>query len=506
MTATTDRPKTRRSLWRLPKLDNRASSPALADFTETRLLRSVLPRVRLHPGKTGFIELRDGRDAFAARALLADAAERTLDMQYYIWRNDMSGTLLFDALRRAGDRGVRVRLLLDDNNTAGLDPLIAALNKHPQIAVRLFNPFTLRRWRVLNYFTDFARLNRRMHNKTFTADNQVTIVGGRNVGDEYFDAHQELAFIDLDVLAIGPVVNDVSEDFERYWQSASSYPVESILPKADRASILKVAAAAEAVTQSPASVAYVRALQTSPFVHDLLVGTLGYRWALTHMASDDPAKALGQRGPRGTLLGRLEEVLRTPHSELQLVSPYLVPTKEGAQALASLARQGVKITILTNSLDATDVAVVHAGYAKRRRQLLQSGITIYELMRTTSHRTRGDRKLTGSSGASLHAKTISVDRQRVFVGSFNLDPRSADLNTEVGFVMECPELADDIAAALANRFPERCYHVRLRTDGALEWVEPRDGQEIVHTREPSASWWRRAAVSLLALLPIEWLL
>ena len=307
----------------------------------------------------------------------------------------MSGTLLFDALRRAADRGVRVRLLLDDNNTAGLDKLIAALDAHPHIEIRLFNPFTLRRWRVLNYFTDFARLNRRMHNKTFTADNQVTIVGGRNVGDEYFDAHQELAFVDLDVLAIGPVVNDVSSDFERYWQSESSYPAESILPRADRASVHEVAAAAKAIVQRPASISYVRALETSHFVHDLLAGTLGYRWAVTQMVSDDPVKGLGKRGPRGTLLQRLVEVLRTPQHELQLISPYLVPTREGAAALAALARQGVRITILTNSLEATDVALVHAGYAKRRRQLLEAGITIYELMRATPHRARGDRKLTG---------------------------------------------------------------------------------------------------------------
>ncbi|MBM0105440.1 phospholipase D family protein [Steroidobacter sp. S1-65] len=505
MTATRGPSTARRPLWRLRRPEHRPPSP-LPDFSATRLLQSVSPRVRLHPGKSGIVELRDGRDAFAARALLADAAERTLDIQYYIWRNDMSGILLFDALRRAADRGVRVRLLLDDNNTAGLDPLLSALNAHPKIEVRLFNPFGLRRWRVLNYFTDFARLNRRMHNKTFTADNQVTIVGGRNIGDEYFDAHQDFAFVDLDVLAIGPVVEDVSKDFERYWHSASSYPAESILPNVDTAAIREISAAAEAVVASPASQTYMRALETSRFVHDLLAGTLGYRWAVTHMVSDDPAKGLGRRGPRGTLLQRLEEVLGTPRHELQLISPYLVPTAEGAKMLASLAQRGVKITILTNSLDATDVTAVHAGYAKRRRRMLQSGITIYELMRTTWHRARGDRRITGSSGSSLHAKTFSVDRTRVFIGSFNLDPRSAALNTEIGFIMECPELAEDIASGLASRFPERCYQVQLRTGGRLAWIEPREDLKIVHHHEPNAPWWRRAFVSLLALLPIEWLL
>src|SRR6185312_10447800 len=196
------------------------------DGVGTRLDRSVAPLVQAHPGLSGILALPDGRDAFAARVLMSDAAERTLDARYYIWHDDLSGGLLFAALRRAADRGVRVRLLLDDNNTVGLDSLLAALNAHPNIEVRLFNPFRFRRWRILGYLTDFARLNRRMHNKSFTVDNQATIVGGRNVGDEYFDAGQGVSFADLDVLAVGPVVAEVAGDFERYWTSRSSCPAE----------------------------------------------------------------------------------------------------------------------------------------------------------------------------------------------------------------------------------------------------------------------------------------
>jgi putative cardiolipin synthase len=473
---------------------------------ETRLGRSVSPRARLHPGQSGFVELRDGRDAFAARVLLADTAERTLDLQYYIWRNDMSGTLLFAALCRAADRGVRVRLLLDDNNTAGLDAFLGALASHPNIQVRLFNAFRLRRWRPLEYLTDFARLNRRMHNKAFTVDGQVSIVGGRNVGDEYFDANQALSFVDLDVMAVGPVVSDIAADFERYWESKSARSVESILGRARAASVHEMLAAADTIISQPAAVAYVNALQSCAFVHDLLAGSVDYRWAAARLVSDDPAKGLGRQKPRGTLLERLFDALSAPKHELKLISAYLVPTRAGERALVDLTRTGVKVSILTNSLEATDVPVVHAGYAKRRRKLLEAGVVLYELMRISRVRSRRDRRLTGSSGSSLHAKTFSVDCCRVFVGSFNLDPRSASLNTEMGLVIESPALAASIEKAFAEEIPARSYRVSLTDTGKLVWLEQREGEPRVHTTEPGTTWLKRLGVSLMALLPIDWLL
>jgi cardiolipin synthase C len=475
--------------------------------TETRLGRSVSPRARQHPGQSGIVELRDGRDAFAARVLLADIAERTLDLQYYIWRNDMSGALLFAALCRAADRGVRVRLLLDDNNTNGLDGFLGALASHPNIQVRLFNPFRLRRWRPLEYLTDFARLNRRMHNKSFTVDGEVAIVGGRNIGDEYFDAHQELSFVDLDVMAVGPVAGEIANDFERYWRSESARPAQSILSRARAATVREVIAAAEKALQQPAAVAYINALQCCGFVNDLLTGTVEYRWAATRLVSDDPAKGLGRQRPRGTLLERLMDTLRIPRRELQLISPYFVPTRSGERAIAELASKGgVKVAILTNALEATDVPIVHAGYAKRRRKMLEAGVVLYELMRESRVRSRRDRRLTGSSGSSLHAKTFSVDCARVFVGSFNLDPRSASLNTEMGVVIESPAIAQEIAAAFAEEIPARSYRVRLNEAGAMEWLEPHENGTIVHKSEPGVTWRKRFAVAVLALLPIEWLL
>ena len=490
----------------LPSLDAQSSSMILQDASDTRLGKATLPLVQAHPGKSGVFALSDGRDAFAARVLLADASERSLDVQYYIWNGDKTGTLLFEALRRAADRGVRVRLLLDDNGTAGLDTVLAALDAHPNIEVRLFNPFMHRRLRALGFLTDFWRLNRRMHNKSFTADNQATIIGGRNVGDEYFGAGQGVSFVDLDVLAIGPVVNDVSKDFDRYWASESSYPAERVLPRVSQTTIAEVTAAASRVEKDPAAVAYMQAIASSQYVQQVLARQLPFEWASVQMVSDDPAKGLGRATDTELLWTQLQQVLQTSKYELELVSPYFVPGKEGVKYFSALARQGIKVTILTNSLAATDVSAVHSGYARRRKPLLEAGVEIFEMEPEFSPAPTKAHGPLGSSNASLHAKTFSIDRSRVFVGSFNFDPRSERLNTELGFVINSPTMAQEISDAFSTSIPARAYRVRLNDAGALQWVEQRNGQEVVYDQEPRTGFWLRAFVLLLSVLPIEWLL
>ena len=478
----------------------------LQDASDSPLGKAALPMVQAHPGKSGVFALADGRDAFAARVLLADASECSLDVQYFIWNGDKTGTLLFEALRRAADRGVRVRLLLDDNNTAGLDTVLAALNSHPKIEVRLFNPFMHRRWRVLSFLTDFRRLNRRMHNKSFIADRQACIIGGRNVGDEYFDAGQGVSFVDLDVLAIGPVVEDVSVDFERYWSSESSYPAERVLARVSQTAIAEVSAAAARVEKDPAAVAYMRAIANSKYVQQVLAGELAFKWSTVQMVSDNPAKGLGLARDEELMWTRLKQVLQTPRLELELVSPYFVPGKEGVEYFSALARQGIKVRILTNSLAATDVAAVHSGYARRRKPMLEAGVEIFEMEPEFSFAPTKAHGALGSSNASLHAKTFSIDRSRVFVGSFNFDPRSQRLNTELGFVIDCPAIAQSIADAFASIIPARAYQVRLSAAASLQWVEQRDGEEVVYDREPRAGFALRAFVGMLSMLPIEWLL
>jgi len=492
----------------LPSLQDRPPSTVLANTADTRLGRVVGPMAAAHPGTSGIYPLRDARDAFAARVQLAQAAERSLDVQYYIWHKDMTGTVLFDALRAAADRGVRVRLLLDDNNTVGLDPVLAGLDAHPNIEVRLFNPFTVRQPRWLGYLTDFGRANRRMHNKSFTADNQVTIVGGRNVGDEYFGATNGMLFLDLDVMAVGPVAQAVSEDFDRYWASPSSYPVEHLLPPAAPTALSDLLAESRAIGQQPAMRDYARALRESPFVRALTEATLPLEWVVTRMVSDDPAKGLNGAAPDSLVRDKLKAIIGIPVSRVSLVSPYFVPTDSGVALFANMARHGVDIQILTNSLEATDVPAVHAGYAKRRKALLASGIRLYELRRLLPRlqEERDPGRLGSSSASSLHAKTFAVDRSRVFVGSFNFDPRSSLLNTEMGFVIDSARMARQVDDAFAGPIPRDAYQVLLAPDGRPVWIERTDGEEVRHYSEPGAGLWQRFSVWVLSLLPIESLL
>ena len=490
----------------LPSLENRSVSTAVRETGSTRLGRAISPLIAVHPGKSGIYALTNAHDAFAARVRLAQAAEATLDVQYYIWHNDMTGTLLFGALRAAADRGVRVRLLLDDNHTLGLDSTLAALDAHPNIEVRLFNPFVIREPRVLNV-TDFARLNRRMHNKSFTADNQATIIGGRNVGDEYFGATEGVLFVDLDVMAVGPVVNEVSDDFDRYWSSESSYPVDRVLPPAGPAFIAEIEAAASLIERDSGAAGYVNAIRDSSFFRDLFAHRLQLEWSTTRMVSDDPAKGLGVSTPESNLARKLADFIGESATHVELVSAYFVPTAIGVTALTDLAGRGVKIRILTNSLEATDVTAVHSGYAKRRKALLKGSITLYE-MRLLSPGVGRNKSAgpIGSSGSSLHSKTFSVDHSRVFIGSFNFDPRSAKLNTEMGFVIDSPALAQKIDAAFNDSIPSNAYEVRLSDTGTLYWLERRGGQFVRHDSEPGTSLAQRTAVRFLSMLPIEWLL
>ncbi|WGJ89636.1 phospholipase D family protein [Achromobacter mucicolens] len=493
----------------LPSLDKRSVSQALPEdqAQTTPLGQAIAPLAAAHPGKSGIHALANPLDAFAARIMLARAAERSLDVQYYIWHDDMTGIMLFEALHEAADRGVRVRLLLDDNGTAGLDRTLSALDGHPNIEVRLYNPFAVRWPKPLGYLTDFNRLNRRMHNKSFTADNQVTIVGGRNIGDEYFGATDGVVFTDMDVLAIGETVSDVSADFDRYWCSDSAYPVEGLVKKAASNELEELEADAATVERSPQAAAYAQAMRDLPFIRQLLRGELPLEWSTTRMVSDDPRKTLGTAPPEAMLPHQLHDIVGAPAKDLLLVSPYFVPTAAGTRAFAKMARNGVRVRVLTNALEATDVAVVHSGYAKRRKDLLAAGVEIYEMKRA-SHGVERNRSMGpfGSSGSSLHAKTFAVDGERVFVGSFNFDPRSARLNTELGFVIDSPALARGIENAFDKELPRTAYRVRLDDMGKLYWLEERDGQTVRHDREPGATLLQRATVWFASKLPLEPLL
>ena len=493
-----------------PPPADRVTSTAITDSQETRLGKIVAPLVAAAPvGTSGFHALFEPRDAFAARMVLAATAERSIDAQYYIWHDDRAGMLLFEALWRAAERGVRVRLLLDDVNTKGLDPILAALDAHPNIEVRLYNPFVQRSARLLGFATDFGRLNRRMHNKSFTADNVATIVGGRNIGDEYFAAGDGADFADLDVLGVGPAVPETSAQFDRYWNSASAYPAAAFVgvPGTDGARELEARFAA--TRSDPASIEYLEAIRKSSLVEEMQARRLALDWAVAHVVTDDPAKTLDQSNRTEVLLfPELMRALGRPERSLDIVSPYFVPGDEGTAALTELARRGVRVRILTNSLAASDVSAVHAGYMKRRRDLLRAGIALYEL-KPLAATARVEESHTGSGGASgLHAKTYAVDGTKIFVGSFNFDPRSARLNTELGVVIESAALAGRLVATFDTVVPLRAYEVRLAPEGDdLQWIErSASGEEKRYDHEPETSGLKRFGVQILSILPIESLL
>jgi cardiolipin synthase C len=499
----------------LPPLGHRTESTALTaqEAETTPLGHAIAGELAAHPGLTGIDPLPDPLDSFAARVDLVRTAQRTLDVQYYIWRNDLTGTLLLEALREAADRGVRVRLLLDDNGTASsLDPTLAALNAHPNVEVRLFNPFVVRKPKFISFLWDFPRLNRRMHNKSLTADSSATILGGRNIGDEYFAATDGVVFADLDILAIGPAATDVAHDFDRYWASASAWPVDQLLPAPDPQALDTLDRKAQAVEVDPAATAYMQSLEKATDVRRLMNGTLPLEWAKSRLVSDDPVKARGKAAPDTLILAQLHAILGDPKHELDLVSPYFVPAEAGTRYFTDLAAKGIEVHVLTNSLEATDVLPVHAGYTRRRKALLKSGVELFELRRTAgtpaskAASKETGRTVFGSSGSSLHAKTFAMDEDRVFVGSLNFDPRSANLNTELGLVIDSPELARRIESTFWTQVPQLAYEVKLDHDGSLYWIKRTGNVTERYDTEPNTTWSKRLGVWFFSILPIEWLL
>jgi putative cardiolipin synthase len=493
----------------LPPPEGRTESFALTDTSATAIGRAVAPLAARHPGTTGIYALPLGSDGFAARMLIAAAAERSLDLQYYIWHDDQAGLLLLQQVWRAAERGVRVRMLLDDANTKGLDDTIAALAAHPNIEVRLYNPLVHRTARALDFLTDFARVNRRMHNKSFTADNQVTVVGGRNIGNEYFGAGDDVAFRDLDVIAIGKAAGDVSTEFDLYWNSASAYPAERFVGEDGPAAAARLEDAFAALREDPQAIDFARVVRATPLLQRLLAGQLAFEWTRVQVVRDDPAKTLDTKDRTDILLlTSVLEKMGRPDSSFDLISPYFVPGEEGTAMLARLARQGLRIRVLTNSLASTDVMAVHAGYAKRRCDLLQAGVQLYELKLSSGAAATEDKKTFGSSGqARLHAKTFATDGKRIFVGSFNFDQRSARLNTEMGLVIDSPDLAQRLSRTFDEEIPKLAYAIRPGTDGrCVEWVEHTPQGDVRYTTDPGTRASQRALVELLSLLPIDWLL
>jgi len=489
----------------LPDLPQGGASAAIPASAETRLGAAILPRMAENEGLSGVVPLADGRDALAVRILLARAAEETIDVQYYIWQMDTTGWLLLDELRAAAERGVRVRMLLDDNGIPGLDNVLADLDAMENVEIRIFNPFTMRSPKLLSYAFDFFRLNRRMHNKSMTFDGAATVIGGRNIGDIYFAYGEGVAYFDFDALAVGPAAAEVSENFDAYWTSGSSYAAADVLPPSENGLEDLAAAVAEA-RQSARGSDYVAAIDAAPVVSRVLAGEDTLEWTTVALVSDDPAKGLGQAADEDLLIGQLPDILARPAEKVDLVSAYLIPGEAGTALLESYLADGVRTRLVTNSLEATDVPVVHSAWMGYRDRLVRGGAEILEL-KARPDRPQGTslaQILTGSQ-SSLHAKTFAVDDERIFIGSFNFDPRSAALNTEMGFLIDSPVIATDLSRALDRL--ETFYAVSALENGDISWEETRpDGRVITFESEPNTTSFQRGMVAFMSWLPFEWML
>lgn len=463
------------------------------------------------PDHSGFRLLSTPTNALMSRVALADQATASIDLQTYIFNDDATGRLIADKLLDAADRGVKVRLLLDAFESP--DPnLFDALDTHENIEVKLFNPFRSRDPGALStigqMLLEFSRLNRRMHNKSFIVDGRVAVIGGRNIGDEYFDASDAANFRDLDLLVIGPVVGDARRAFDTYWKDDAAQPVagfDSRHRDTDGLEDLR-----EDLADS------VRELAESDYNEALIAelphGASAVRpgkwfWGPAELVVDSPDKAeLGGDAPGLRIGARLRQVLDAATSEIVWTTPYFVPGDDDVAHLAELSKRGVAVSILTNAIESTDHASVHGAYSERRKPLLGAGVRLFEL-RARPERAPSQAAEAVEGTVGLHAKSFVVDRRYVFIGSMNMDQRSQLMNTEMGLLVDNAELADAVGKYfdIATR-PTNAYQVVLDDGGSLAWLSEEDGEAVRHTREPNAGVGRRASAALARLLPVDHLL
>ena len=494
----------------LPENVERPESYAITDTKNTRLGRVIYDEKKAHPGQSGFRLLASGLDAFVARAVLSQQADRSIDAQYYLYHDDLTGRLFTSQLVEAADRGVRVRLLVDDMDLAGRDLGAAVLDSHPNMEVRIFNPFSRQTSRTLQFVTRLGSVTRRMHNKSFTVDNQVTILGGRNIGDEYFEANPDLAFADLDVMAIGPAVRAVSVSFDLYWNSELAYPATTLKgAPATTAEIDEMGRFLDEFVAGQADSAYLAALRNSTLANDFKQDQVQFYWGEAEVLYDQPEKLLhGFDKTEHHLAPQLAPHFDGVQQELIIFSPYFVPGKEGTAFLSQLSERGVRVRILTNSLASTDVGIVHAGYIKYRKKLLRAGVELYEMNKKLSKKDRKEKKgEAGSSKASLHAKSFVFDRKQVFIGSLNLDPRAIVHNTEIGVVFSSEPFAKEMGDWFDQNIDQVAFRLELQKDDSgsekLLWHGLVDGKPSVFDVEPYTGFWRRFGIGFMSLWPIE---
>ena len=481
-----------------PKTESVYLQPA----ADTQLATMARQWSEEHGDKSGIISLRNGIEALGARLRLMEVAQSSIDAQYFILKKDRAGALFVGKMLVAADRGVRVRLLIDDIFTPDADEGLSLLNSHPNIEVRLFNPVSRNAYKYWAFLLDFNRANRRMHNKSFTVDNTVTIVGGRNIGEEYFELKQDIVFDDYEVLAMGPTVGQVSTGFDLFWNSELSVPIEAFDLEIDADELEEWRELMRAQMEEGSNSTYAQAINSS-LLRDISADRVQPIAAHAVMVTDLPQKLSSPRGEQQfmALVEELRLRLLAAQEEIIIVSPYFIPGQPGTEFLEKIVAKGVRVIIVTNSLASTNHLPVHSGYSRYRKALLRAGAELYE----TRPDNGGQISEWGHRPefSTLHSKLAVIDREIVFIGSLNFDPRSFELNSEMGLFIDSGKLGSDTAQSVLGELPTRTYTLELGERGKLRWVYEQDGHRKAFDKEPLTSWSQRALVRIYRVLPIE---
>jgi len=473
---------------------------AYTDTQDTRYGQLLTRWSAQHPGINGFYPLNDGMDALGARLRLIEGAERSIDAQYFLMKNDDAGELFSGTLLRAADRGVRVRFLLDDVFTTVNDDILALLDQHPNIEIRLYNPVS--RWGLyyLNYAWDFKRANRRMHSKSITADNAFTIIGGRNIADEYFQLRDDSEFLDYDMLALGPVAADVSDQFDDFWNSSRTIPMKALHNNFTEEDLRKERAEIDEELVIGPNSTYRRAMDSEHMLK-LVDGTGTVYPAPAALLHDGAAKLENPVDiSHMTLISELGNFILESDKSVFVITPYFIPTEGGLEFWQKVLDKGMSVTIVTNSLASTNHIPVHSGYSRYRKKMVEMGASIYEA-RVNAVRPGAGNKASSPKSLTLHTKLMLIDERYLFVGSLNLDPRSIEINAEMGVLIDSPDIAQQFLAGVEQGLPALSYKVELDDDGRLQWLANIDGKDVIETKEPLTSWWRRFLSRVYRVLP-----
>ncbi len=482
---------------------------------QTSLAKIVEPLREQNPNLTGYHVLYDPLEALAARIHLIDKAEKTLDLQYYIWDNDRIGSLALYSIIKAADRGVKVRLLMDDNNAKKMEGIYLALDQHQNIEVKLYNPYKFRHYRAMDMVLDLKRINRRMHNKSFIADNQISLIGGRNMSNQYYNVSDNYQFSDVDVMLVGSASDEIIHSFDEYWNDDYAFPVKQIVnPRHYALRFESLKQQLDDYYQKITVQNYLDLVTRSHNVEKWLNNSIPFDWVKAEVVHDSPSKIKSKAKKEQYLNFQLINNLENPEHSVDIVSAYFVPEKKGEKILSDLAQRNIQVRVLTNSFKANDVSVVHAFYSKYRKNLLKNNVELHEFLsapeaenlnaNTEEIAEKTKVSLKGLSRSSLHAKLMAIDQKQVFIGSFNFDPRSAYLNTEIGVLLNSPSLAKAVHQTMDQNLSKYAYKLVLDANQRINWkIKNHNGDIKTYHKEPKMKWWQKAGVKLISWLPIE---